>query len=137
LSNDQRKSLLQQSHVMPDEYTKPAPRPCSYSLSFFKHRDPLRPSCYCKMIRVDSRGLHSWSSDYLRSNLRMPLWPAGRVGCESSLMRWGVTWQSISFYACIGLYYVIMQRVDTFLSCSRNSDLYGSGLAATTNLLNP
>jgi len=70
LSNDQRKSLLPKSHVILDEYTKPAPFLFSCSLSFFKHRDPPRPSCYCKMIRVDSRGLHSWSSDYLRSKFK-------------------------------------------------------------------
>lgn len=36
----------------------------------------------------------------------MPLWPAGRVGCKSGLMRWGVTWQPISMYTkclCIQL----------------------------------
>jgi hypothetical protein len=68
-------------------------------------------------------------------NLRMPLWPAGRVGVKSSLMRWGVTWQSISFYACIGFYSVFMQRIDTFLSCPINSDRYEVGPAGRIPLV--
>jgi len=65
--------------------------------------------------------------------LRMPLWPAGRVGCKSGLMRWGVTWQSISWYACIGVYFVCMQCTSS-LTCARHSDHHEVEVAATTDL---
>ena len=65
--------------------------------------------------------------------LRMPLWPAGRVRCKSGLMRWGVTWQSISLYACIGVYLVCSVLV--YLYRLRDTVIiYEVGVAATTDL---